>query len=119
VLEMAQKVQVILMDDIDGSDADETLSFSLDGVNYEIDLSSEHATAMRETFATWVGHARRVGARTSGRRSAPKTSKAAASSSEPTRDTGAVRTWAKENGFTVSDRGRISAEVIQAFDDAH
>ncbi|NIZ92092.1 histone-like nucleoid-structuring protein Lsr2 [Kineococcus rubinsiae] len=115
---MAQKVQVILMDDIDGSDADETLSFSLDGVNYEIDLSSEHATALRESLATWVGHARRVGARTPARRSAPRAAKAAASS-EPGRDTGAVRTWAKENGFTVSDRGRISAEVIQAYDDAH
>lgn len=118
VLEMAQKVQVILMDDIDGSDADETLSFSLDGVNYEIDLSTEHATAMRETFATWVGHARRVGSRAPGRRSAPKAPKSSAAS-EPGRDTGAVRAWAKENGFTVSDRGRISAEVIQAFDDAH
>jgi hypothetical protein len=118
VLEMAQKVQVILMDDIDGSDADETLSFSLDGVNYEIDLSSEHATAMREAFATWVGHGRRVGARTPGRRATPKAAKSTAAS-EPGRDTGAVRTWAKENGFTVSDRGRISAEVIQAFDDAH
>ncbi|NAZ80769.1 Lsr2 family protein [Kineococcus sp. R8] len=116
---MAQKVQVILMDDIDGSDADETLSFSLDGVNYEIDLSSEHATALREAFATWVGHARRVGARTGGRRAAAKAPRAAASSGEPARDTGAVRAWAKENGFTVSDRGRISAEVVQAYDDAH
>lgn len=118
---MAQKVQVLLVDDIDGGDAAETLSFSLDGVNYEIDLSDEHATALRDAFAPWVGHARRVGGRSgAARRSsgggAPRAAKSAAA---PERDTTAVRTWARENGYTVSDRGRISAEVISAFDAAH
>ncbi|WP_432571903.1 histone-like nucleoid-structuring protein Lsr2 [Kineococcus sp. SYSU DK005] len=121
---MAQKVQVLLVDDIDGGDAAETVTFSLDGVDYEIDLSEEHAGALREAMATWVGHARKVSGRSSGasRRSAPRERAQGRSSSTPSgpsRDTGAVRTWAKENGYTVSDRGRISADVLQAYDDAH
>ncbi|NAZ87739.1 histone-like nucleoid-structuring protein Lsr2, partial [Kineococcus indalonis] len=122
---MAQKVQVLLVDDIDGGDAAETVTFSLDGVDYEIDLSEEHAGALREAMATWVGHARKVSGRSTGgsRRSAPRERGQARSSSAapsgPSRDTGAVRTWAKENGYTVSDRGRISADVLQAYDDAH
>jgi hypothetical protein len=119
---MAQKVQVLLVDDIDGGDASETLTFSLDGVNYEIDLSDEHAAALREAFAPWVGHGRRVSGRAAGGRrpAAPRPAAAAkAATGGPERDTGQVRTWARENGYTVSDRGRISAEILQAFDDAH
>jgi len=117
---MAQKVQVLLVDDIDGGEASETLTFSLDGVNYEIDLSDEHASALREAFAPWVGHARRVSGRAStGRRAATPRPAAAKPSDGPERDTGEVRTWARENGYTVSDRGRISAEILQAYDDAH
>ncbi|WP_432536579.1 histone-like nucleoid-structuring protein Lsr2 [Kineococcus arenarius] len=122
---MAQRVQVLLVDDIDGGDAAETVTFSLDGVDYEIDLSEEHAGALREALAPWVGHARKVSGRTGGgsRRSAPREKgqgrSGSGAGSGPARDTGAVRTWAKENGYTVSDRGRISAEVVQAYDDAH
>ena len=118
---MAQKVQVLLVDDIDGGDADETLLFSLDGVNYEIDLSEEHASALRDAFASWVGHARRTGGRSGGARrpAARSAAKAAAPAAGPVRDTADVRTWARENGYEVSDRGRISAEVIKAYDDAH
>src|SRR5918911_1549077 len=65
---MAQKVQVILVDDVDGGEAAETVSFALDGVSYEIDVSEKNATALREALAPWVGHARRVGGRSSGGR---------------------------------------------------
>ncbi|WP_432491803.1 histone-like nucleoid-structuring protein Lsr2 [Kineococcus gypseus] len=119
---MAQRVQVLLVDDIDGGDAAETLTFSLDGVDYEIDLSEEHAGALRESLATWVGHARKVAGRSSGapRRAGGRSGASRqAAPSGPSRDTGAVRTWAKENGYTVSDRGRISADVLRAYDDAH
>ncbi|MEZ0166385.1 Lsr2 family protein [Kineococcus sp. LSe6-4] len=117
---MAQKVQVLLVDDIDGNEASETVTFALDGVNYEIDLSDEHAAALRDAFAPWVGHARRVGGRSSSGRKSSSGSRPAAKASEgPERDTGEVRTWARENGYTVSDRGRISAEILQAFDAAH
>ncbi len=58
---MAQKVQVLLVDDIDGGTADETVTFSLDGVAYEIDLTADHAAELRESFSRWVGHARKTG----------------------------------------------------------
>ncbi len=111
---MAQKVQVLLVDDIDGGTADETVSFALDGVSYEIDLTTEHATELRDALATWVGHARKIGGRTAGRG-------ASAGAARPRRasDAGAVRAWAKENGFEVSERGRISAEIREAYDAAH
>ena len=60
---MAQKVQVLLVDDIDGSDADETVTFSLDGVSYEIDLTDANAQKLRDDLSTWIGHARRAGGR--------------------------------------------------------
>ena len=111
---MAQKVQVLLVDDIDGGTADETVSFALDGVSYEIDLTTEHATELRDALATWVGHARKTGGRTGSRG-------ASTGAARPRRasDAGAVRAWAKENGFEVSERGRISAEIREAYDAAH
>lgn len=109
---MAQKVQVLLVDDIDGGTADETVSFALDGVSYEIDLSTTHAVELRDALANWVGHARKLGGRSSAGR---------AGVSRPRRssDAGLVRAWAKENGYEVSERGRISAEIRQAYDTAH
>lgn len=119
---MAQKVQVILVDDVDGGDAEETVSFALDGVSYEIDLNEENATRLREEMATWVGHARRVGGRSSARRSSRSrsaSSTSSSSSSSSSGDTAAIREWARENGYTVSDRGRISGEVMDAYNAAH
>jgi hypothetical protein len=110
---MAQKVQVLLVDDVDGSSADETVTFALDGVTYEIDLTSARASELRDAFATWVGHARKVGGRSSSAR--PATRRPSRGSS----DASAIRDWAKEQGLAVSERGRISAEVRQAYDAAH
>ncbi|MEO3937898.1 Lsr2 family protein [Dermatophilaceae bacterium Soc4.6] len=111
---MAQRVQVVLEDDVDGGDASETVLFGLDGVSYEIDLNDTNASALREALATWVGHARRSGGRrTTGR-------KAAAPGSSPKRnDLSEVREWARKNGHTVSERGRVSAAVQEAYDQAH
>lgn len=111
---MAQKVQVLLVDDIDGGTADETVTFALDGVSYEIDLTTAHATELRDALATWVGHARKVAGRSAAGRSSGTTTRPRRSS-----DAGAVRAWAKENGFEVSERGRISAEIREAYDAAH
>lgn len=111
---MAQKVQVILVDDLDGGEAEESVSFSLDGVTYEIDLSSANAEALREAVAPWVGHARRVSGRT-GKGRGPGRPRAAAAKA----DLGDVRAWARESGYQVSDRGRVSAEVMTAYDAAH
>jgi hypothetical protein len=113
---MAQRVEVKLIDDLDGGDATETVSFSLDGVSYEIDLSDKHAKKLRDEFATWTGHARRSG--TGGARSASRRRSASAGGAKRT-DLGAVREWARANGHQVSDRGRISAEVQAAYDKAH
>ena len=110
---MAKKVQVLLVDDVDkSSPADETVSFSLDGVSYEIDLTSQNAAKLRDDLAVWIGHAERTGGRRSAGRAAGKGSGRKA-------DLGAVREWARRNGHKVSDRGRISAEVQAAYDRAH
>ncbi|GAA4419847.1 Lsr2 family protein [Georgenia halophila] len=109
---MAQKVQVQLIDDIDGSEADETVTFALDGVTYEIDLNEAHAKAMRESLAEWVGHARRSGGRrTTGRRG----TRAGSGSGS---DAGKIREWARKHGYEVSERGRISAEIREAYEKA-
>jgi len=110
---MAQKTIVILTDDIDGGEADETVTFALDGVTYEIDLNAENAARLRDAMAQWIGHARRVG----GRRAAGarrSSGGAALSRSESAK----IREWARENGYKVSDRGRIPAEVKEAYDAA-
>lgn len=106
---MAQRVNVVLVDDIDGKDAEETVSFALDGVDYEIDLSDKHAGELRNALSLYIGHARRTGGRRkSGRRP-----------SAPTADNGTsaadIRAWARENGWDVPERGRVSADVRQAY----
>ena len=101
---MAQRVNVVLVDDIDGADAAETVSFALDGVDYEIDLSDKHAAALRDALALYVGHGRRSSA-------------AAASDSGPS--PADIRAWARENGWDVPERGRVSAEVREAYTAAH
>jgi hypothetical protein len=105
---MAQRVQIILEDDYDGGTADETVTFSLDGAEYEIDLSSKNATGLREALAPWVAHARKIG----GRRK--RSTKATGSSS-----TSDIRAWAQAQGLDVSSRGRVSADVRDAYEKAH
>jgi hypothetical protein len=109
---MAQRVQYMLVDDLDGSEAVETVSFSLDGVSYEIDLTAANAKKLRNDLSSWVGFARRSGGRKSSRR--------AGAGGGPRRgDLSVVREWARKNGHQVSDRGRISAGVLAAYDKAH
>ena len=111
---MAQKVQVILTDDLDGSDAHETVQFTLDGVSYEIDLSETNAESLREAVASYVAAARRVGGRSTRRPGAPKARPAADRT-----DVSDLRTWARDNGFQISDRGRISGEIRAAYEAAN
>ncbi len=109
---MAQKVQVILVDDMDGGSADETVSFSLDGIAYEIDLSDKNAAAFRDSLAQYVGVARRVGGRSSGRSGARR-------KTGGDNRTAQIREWARANGHKVNERGRIPATVAEAYDKAH
>jgi hypothetical protein len=106
---MAQRVHIVLEDDLDGGDATETLLFGLDGVNYEIDLSDKNAGRLRDSLAKYIACARR----TSGQRSRRSTRRNAAG---PT--TAQVRDWARSQGYDVSDRGRISAEIRAAYEAA-
>lgn len=105
---MAQRVQIVLEDDYDGGTADETVTFALDGAEYEIDLSGENATKLRDELAPWIGHARKTG----GRR------RRAAKPASPT-STSEIRAWAQANGHEVSSRGRVSSEVREAYEQAH
>ena len=111
---MAQKVNIVLVDDLDGSDATETVSFGLDGTNYEIDLNDKNAASLREALAGFIGHSRKV---TGGGRGRRGRGRAAASTGGPS--AGELREWGRANGFEVSDRGRVSAEVREAYDKAH
>ncbi len=113
---MAQKVNIVLVDDIDGSDATQTVAFGLDGASYEIDLNDANAAALREALAPYVGHGRKVGrgggAKRGGGRASAASSGAGASAKE-------IREWARENGHAVPERGRIPADVREAYDAAH
>jgi Lsr2 len=104
---MAQKITVALEDDIDGGPADETVRFGLGGTGYEIDLSKKNGNAFRRQLAPFIEHARRAGR---GQRRRPGRT---ASSRERSAD---IRAWAKDQGITVSDRGRIPASVAEQYD---
>ncbi len=116
---MAQKYIVQLVDDLtqqpidDGSG--ESVRFSLDGVSYTIDLTSEHADEFRTALTPYVNAARK--AEVSTRSKAPSSSSSA--SRTPKADLKAVRDWANANGYTVSSRGRIPAEIQSAYDTAN
>ncbi|MEU5012756.1 Lsr2 family protein [Streptomyces sp. NPDC021749] len=110
---MAQKVQVLLVDDLDGGEAHETVTFALDGKAYEIDLSDSNAEKLRESLADFVKAGRRTGGRSGGR------GKARTAASAGSQDTAKIRAWAKENGYNVNDRGRVPAEIREAFEKAN
>src|SRR5215217_5768683 len=108
---MVEKVSISLVDDLDGSDAEETLEFALDGVSYQIDLSADNAEELRDALAHYIEHARRAGGR---RRVAAKApAKAVVRPVAVDREQNqAIRVWARKNGFDISERGRIPASVV-------
>lgn len=114
---MAQKTIVSLIDDLSGEEADETVRFGLDGAQYEIDLSEKNATKLRESLAPFVGAARRSGGRASGSRRA--VARATSRRGGGTDRTADIREWARSNGYTVSDRGRIASNIVEAYEKAH
>jgi nucleoid-associated protein Lsr2 len=115
---MAQKVIRQFVDDIDGSEAERTFSFAVDGTHYEIDLSSENIQEFNEAIAGFVESARRVKTKGDGHR-ARKTSSAHRGTAQSREQVQAVRQWARQHGHTISNRGRIPASIQQAFDQAH
>jgi hypothetical protein len=105
---VARKVQYLLVDDVDGGEAEETVSFGLDGTSYEIDLSKKNAKALRDALAPYVSSARRAG----GRRARGRGGRGGGRAS----DTAAIREWARSQGMKISDRGRIPADIIEKYE---
>ena len=109
---MAQKVQTLFIDDIDGGEAEGTVRFALDGTEYETDLNQKHTEELRSALGTYVTHARKVGtgARRGGR-GAGKGGRGAASALNTTE----IRNWAREQGYDIKDRGRVPADVVAKY----
>src|SRR5579863_6816013 len=103
---MAQRIQTLLIDDIDGGEAVGTVRFGLDGTEYEIDLSAAHSDELRKALGQYLAHARRTGTA----RSATRTRRGS-----PAVDTAKVREWAKGQGIEVKDRGRVPADVVEQY----
>lgn len=107
---MARRIQVVLEDDINGGTADETITFGLDGVNYEIDLSSRNADRLRSALAPYIEAGRKT-ASGKKRTSSPQRGSSANRDAE-------IREWAQANGIAVNSRGRVSADVVAKFEAA-
>lgn len=118
---MATMTTVTMVDDIDGSAATETVSFALDGASYEIDLNDKNAKKLRDAVANFVAHGRRIdgGRRSAGRSHGARGGRSRSRATPDREQTAAVRDWARSQGYEVSDRGRLSAAIMQAFDEAH
>ncbi|GAA0484797.1 Lsr2 family protein [Streptomyces stramineus] len=110
---MAQKVQVLLVDDLDGGEADETVTFALDGKTYEIDLTTANADKLRGLLEPYTKSGRRTG----GRAAAGRSKVRATTGGSP--DTAKIRAWAKKNGYSVNDRGRVPADIREAYEKAN
>ncbi len=118
---MAQRVQVLLVCDLHDEEVEgsETVAFGLDGSSYEIDVCEDHAVELRDAFAPFVGAARRAGraaAAPAQRRSARTSRSGGGSDRERVQE---IREWARNHGHKVSERGRLSAAVVQAYEAAH
>ena len=104
---MAQKIQTLFIDDLDGGEAEGTVRFGLDGTDYEIDLSGKHSKELRAALAKYIEHSRKVGSARRG----PRAGRRNASSI----DTTAVRTWAREQGIDIKERGRVPGDVVDKY----
>lgn len=110
-LTVAQRVNVTLVDDLDGGEAEETVRFGLDGTEYEIDLSSAHAGNLRAAYADYIAKARRI-------RRIRATATARLEQPGSQERNAAIREWATRNGIPIGDRGRIASDVIKAYNAA-
>lgn len=105
---MARKIDVSLVDDLDGqTPADETVTFSIDGTSYEIDLSTKNADKLRKQLTPWIDSSRRISGRFKGRRPARASSG---------HDLNAVREWARANNMQAPSRGRMPTKLIDAYE---
>ena len=105
---MAQKIQTLFIDDIDGGEAEGTVRFALDGTEYEIDLNAKHSAELHKALDTFITHGRRLGGAA---RRTPRGRSAAAHAL----DTAKVREWAKGQGIDIKNRGRVPADVLAKY----
>ena len=113
---MAQRTRLILIDDIDGREiatGGQTVVFAYQGIEYAIDLNDKNAEKLERTLAPWVAAARRTGGRAAGRPS--KTGERVTTAGNKPADNNTIREWARNNGYQVSNRGRVSREVREAY----
>ncbi len=118
---MARKTIVTLVDDLTGEAAEDisTVKFAVDGITYELDLTDDNSAKLRDTLAPYASAGRKIGGRRRGGTRPGRTTRSTGSVPGDNRDTlKSIRAWAKQNGHNVSDRGRLSAEVLQAWQTA-
>jgi hypothetical protein len=109
---VAQKVQTLFIDDIDGGEAEGTVRFALDGTEYEIDLNTEHTEELRSALGKYVSHARKVG---SGARRVGRTAGRVSRGTGPALNTTEIRNWAREQGYDIKDRGRVPGDLVAKY----
>lgn len=109
---MAQKIQTLFIDDIDGGAAEGTVRFALDGTEYEIDLNAKHSEELRSAIGKYVTHARKVGG---GARRAGRTAGRAGRGAGSSLNTTEIRNWAREQGYDIKDRGRVPADLVAKY----
>jgi hypothetical protein len=105
---MAQKIQTLFIDDIDGGEAEGTVRFGIDGTEFEIDLNARHSGELRDALGMYIVHARKVGS--AGRRGRGNRRSGAGSV-----DSARARAWARENGYDIKERGRIPADIVAKY----
>jgi hypothetical protein len=105
---MAQKIQTLFIDDIDGGEAEGTVRFALDGTEFEIDLNTKHSDELRSALSKYIPHARKVSGAT--RRSSGRSARKSGSA-----DTTAIRAWARDQGIDIKERGRVPASVVDQY----
>jgi hypothetical protein len=103
---VAQKIQTIFVDDIDGGEAEGTVRFGLDGADYEIDLSVAHSEELHKAFAPYIAHARKVG----GIRRAVRGRRGGSAI-----DTHKIREWARSQGIDIKERGRLPGDIVEKY----
>lgn len=119
---MAQRVQVDLIDDLNGEEAQETVRFGVDGIDYEIDLTIDNAEKLRSTLSEYVNKGRKAKAgrkNQGGQRTFSPSSSSASTSRSKQEETRRIRQWAKDNGHNPSSRGRITQSIVDAYNEAH
>jgi hypothetical protein len=109
---VAQKIQTLFIDDIDGGAAEGTVRFALDGTDYEIDLNARHSEELRSALGRYVSHARKVGG---GARRAGRTAGRASRGVSSALNTTEIRNWAREQGYDIKDRGRVPADLVAKY----